>query len=120
MSQILTLPSTPAVAMRWPIVDGSTAIALTGDECARSLTWGVETEGDHSVTVPAVVGSFSSAPQSILRKRGLRNAPFWWPRWIKALCLFWHMVSHEPSFVRCSATSCPVEVSWYLRKPGLP
>lgn len=30
------------------------------------------------------------------------------------------MVWHAPSFVRCSTTSWPVEVSWYFRYPGLP
>lgn len=52
------------------------------------------------------------------REKG--NLPFWWPRWMKALWGFWAIVSHEPSFVRISATSCPVEVSWYLRYPALP
>ena len=30
------------------------------------------------------------------------------------------MVRHAPAFVRCSATSAPVEVSWYFRYPGFP
>lgn len=91
-SQTLTVPSAAVVAIRCPIMLGSTATLVTGALCASSLTCACETEGDQSVTVP-----------------------FWWPRWIIAVCRFCAIVLQDPRRVRCSATSWPVEVSWYLR-----
>ena len=34
--------------------------------------------------------------------------------------MFCAIVVHAPSLVRCSTTSWPVEVSWYLRYPAFP
>lgn len=96
-SQIFTVPSRPEVAMYRPPVLGSMLNPATGPTWASNRTAGWGRFGVQRVTVP-----------------------FWCPRCITALCAFCVMVVHAPSLVRCSATICPVDVSWYLRKPGLP
>src|SRR4051812_21697511 len=95
MSHMFTLLSWPAVAMYLPSL--SIARALTGPLWHSILTSGVDTLGDHSVTVP-----------------------FEWPTCITPLYGFWVIEEGTPSFVRCSHISVPVEVSWYLSQPAFP
>lgn len=87
-SHTFTRPSCPAVAMYLPPVLGSTLTLATGPRCAKRRTAGWGRLGVQRVTVPLA-----------------------WPRCITALCAFWVMALGAPSFVRCSTSNCPVEVS---------
>lgn len=62
MSHTLTFPSRPVVTMRFPSVEGSSAIEVTGPRCAKSVICALETEGDQSVIVPVESVSKCSAP----------------------------------------------------------